>query len=253
MARWEGALGLPPTLMLARNPFAELRGFSPPTLRACLLERRVNLLVAPEEVPTVVDIRRPRRDALGRRIGAGHLRAQRHAVGAIRIHEPDPHPVPVGRRRPIRAPWLAAIFDIDPEHHAPTGTLAVGHRVVPRAREADLVGRRASRLWPADAVVRIAQRAYHAYCVRVFRTGEAGAFQTVEAARVEVAVQPLPNVTHVRPLAGDARGVFRERRCDPDRRAHLTSMRGVDRRARTGVGRARARRRGIARGVTRAA
>src|SRR3989442_9934220 len=136
MTRWEGALGLPPTLMLARTPFAELRGFSPPTLRACLLERRVNLLVAPEKVPTVVDVRRGGRDALGRRIGAGHLRAQRQAVGAIRVHEPDPHPVPVGRRRPIGAPWLTAIFDIHPEHHAPTGTLAVGHRVVPPVRVA---------------------------------------------------------------------------------------------------------------------
>src|SRR2546425_523351 len=213
----------------------------------------MNLLVAPEEVPTIVDVRRGGRDALGRRIGAGHLRAQRQAVGAIRVHEPDPHPVPVGRRRAIGAPWLTAIFDIHPEHHAPTGTLAVGHRVVPRAREADLVGRRAPRLGPADAIVRIAQRPYHAHCVRVFRTGEAGALQAVEAACVEVAVQPLPNVTHMRPLAGDARGVGRERCRDPDRRAHLTSMRGVDRRARTGVGRARARRVGIADGVIRTA
>src|SRR5881628_137202 len=213
----------------------------------------MNLLVAPEEVPTVVDVRRGGRDALGRRIGAGHRLAQRQAVAGIRVHEPDPHPVPVGRRRAIRAPWLAAVFDIDPEHHAPPVALAVGHRVVPRAREADLVRRRAPRLGPADAVVRIAQRAHHAHGVRVFRTGEAGALQAVEAARVEVAVQPLLNVTHMRPFAGDARGVGRERCRDPDRRAHLTSMRGVDRRARTGVGRARERPAGIAEGVIRAA
>src|SRR6266436_3442748 len=213
----------------------------------------MNLLVAPEEGPTVVDVRRGGRDALGRRIGAGHRLAQRQAGAGIRVHEPHPHPVPVGRRRPIRAPWLTAVFDIDPEHHAPLGALAVGHRVVPRAREADLVGRRAPRLGATDAVARIAQATHHPRCVRIFRTGEAGAFQTVEAARVEVAVQPLPNVTHVRPLAGDARGVCRERRRDPDRRAHLTSMRGVDRRARTGVGRTCARRVGITDGVIRAA
>src|SRR5882724_9272766 len=213
----------------------------------------MNLLVAPEEVPTVVDVRRGRRDGLGRRIGAGHLRAQRQAVAGVRIHEPDPHPVPVGRRRAIRAPWLTAVFDVDPEHHAPPVALAVGHRVVPRPREADLVGRRAPRLGPADAVVWIARHAHHAHRVRVFRTGEAGALQAVEAARVEVAVQPLLNVPHMRPFAGDARGVCHERRRDPDRRAHLTSMRGVDRRARTGVGRARVRRAGIAEGVIRAA
>src|SRR5437870_12288344 len=213
----------------------------------------MNLLVAPEEIPTVVDVRRGGRDALGRRIGAAHRLAQCQAVAGIRVHEPDPHPVPVGRRRPIRAPWLTAVFDIDPEHHAPPVALAVGHRVVPRAREADLVRRRAPRLGPADAIARIAQRAHHAHCVRVFRTGETGALQAVEAACVEVAVQALLNVTHMRPFAGDARGVGRERCRDPDRRAHLTSMRGVDRRARTGVGRARARRVGIADGVIRTA
>src|SRR2546425_2854574 len=117
MARWEGALGLPPTLLLARNPFAELRGFSPPTLRACLLERRGNLLVAPEEIAAVVDIRRRCRDGLGRRIGAGHRLAQRQAVAGIRGHEPDPPPIPVGGRRAIRAPWLTAVFHIDPENH----------------------------------------------------------------------------------------------------------------------------------------
>src|SRR5439155_1761162 len=216
----------------------------------------MNLLVAPEEVPTVVDVRRGGRDALGRRIGAGHRLAQRQAVAGIRVHEPDPHPIAVGRRRPIRAPWLTAVFDIDPEHHAPLGALAVGERVVPRAREADLVGRRAPRLGPADAVARIAQAAHHPRCVRIFRTGETGALQAVEAARVEVAVQPLLYVPYMRPFAGDARRVRRERRCDPDRRPHLPSMRGVDRlerRARTGVGRARARRVGIAGGVIRAA
>src|SRR5207249_78778 len=151
---------------------------------------------------------------------------------------------------------LTAVFDIDPEHHAPLGALAVGERVAPRAREADLVGRLAPRLGPADAVARIAQAAHHPRCVRIFRTGETGALQAVEAAGVEVAVQPLLYVPYMRPFAGDARGVGRERRCDPDRRTHLPSMRGVDRlerRARTGVGRARARRVGIAGGVIRAA
>src|SRR5437867_12984332 len=115
----------------------------------------MNLLVAPEEVPTVVDIRRGGRDALGRRIGAGHRLAQRQAVAGIRVHEPHPHPVPIGRWRPIRAPWLTAVFDVDPEHHAPPVTLAVGHRVVSRAREADLVRRLAPRLGPAYAVAPI--------------------------------------------------------------------------------------------------
>src|SRR2546426_10172317 len=108
----------------------------------------MNLLVAPEEVPTVVDVRRGGRDALGRRIGAGHRLAQRQAVAGIRVHEPDPHPIPIWRRRAIRAPWLTAVLDIDPEHHAPLVALAVAERVVSWAREADLVGRRAPRLGP---------------------------------------------------------------------------------------------------------
>src|SRR5207247_6784711 len=104
-----------------------------------------------------------------------------------------------------------------------------------------------------DAIARMAEGAHHARCGRILRAGEAGAFEAVEAARVEVAEQPRPDVTHMRPLAGDARGVWRERRCDPDRSAHLPTMRGVERRARTGVGCARARRTGIAAGVARAA
>src|SRR5439155_1216999 len=130
---------------------------------------------------------------------------------------------------------------------------AVGERIVTRAREADLVGRRPPRLGSADAIARIAQGTHHTLGVRILRAGEAGAFQAVEAARVEVAEQPRPDVTHMRPLAGDARGVWRERCRDPDWSAHLTTMRGVERRARTGVGCARARRAGIAAGVAWAA
>src|SRR5207247_2927456 len=111
----------------------------------------------------------------------------------------------------------------------------------------------APRCGAGDAVVRITKGTHHTRCVRIFRTGEARAFQAVEAARVEVAEQPRADVTHMRPLACDARGVWRERCRDPDRRAHLPTMRGVERRARTGVGCARARRAGIAAGVARAA
>ena len=206
----------------------------------------MNLLVAPDEVPTVVDIRRRRRDVLGRRIRAGDRLAQRQALVAVRVHEPYPYPIPVGRRRSVGPPWPTPVFDIDPEHHAPLGASAPGEGVVTRAREAYLVGGRAPRLGPADAVAGIAQRTHHPLHVRILRTGEAGAFQAVEVARVEVAEQPLPNVTHMRPLAGDARRVWRERCRDPDRCADLAPMRGGERRARTGIRRARAKRVGIA-------
>src|SRR5438046_4420595 len=165
--------------------FAEFPGFLAPTLRgACLLEGRVNLLVAPDEVPTVVDIRRRRRDVLGRRIRAGDRLAQRQALVAVRVHEPYPYPIPVGQRRSVGPPWLTAVFDIDPEHHAPLGASAPGEGVVTRAREADLVGGRAPRLGPADAVAGIAQRTHHPLHVRILRTGEAGAFQRSEERRV---------------------------------------------------------------------
>ena len=215
----------------------------------------MNLLVAPDEVATVVDIRRRHTgpghtcQVLGRRIGAGHCLAETQAGAAIRVHEPHAHPIPVGRRRSVGPPRLTAVFDIDPEHHAPLGAVTLGERVVTWAREADLVGRRAPRLGPADAVAGIAQGTRYPLHVTILRTGEARAHQAVEAAGVEVAEQPLPNVPHMLPLAGDTSRVWRERRRHPDRSAHLAAMRGVERWARAGVGRARARSVGIAAGV----
>ena len=219
----------------------------------------MNLLVASDEVATVVDIRRRYagtghgRQVLGRRIRAGHSLAETQAGGGIRVHEPYAHPIPVGRRRSVGPPWLTAVYDIDPEHHTAHLAPAPGERVVPRAGEADLVGRRAPRLGPADAVTGIAEGTRYPLHVRILRTGEARAHQAVEAARVEVAAQPLPKVPHMLPLAGDARRVWRERRRRSDRRTHLTTMRGLERWARTGVGCARARSAGIAAGGTRTA
>src|SRR5438093_12473039 len=86
------------------NPSLSSGAFRRTTLRACLLERRVNLLVAPEEVATVVDIRRRRRDGLGRRTAARHPLAQPQPVAGIRVHEPDPHPIAIWRPTPIPAP-----------------------------------------------------------------------------------------------------------------------------------------------------
>src|SRR5437773_9584670 len=76
---------------------------TPTSRRAGLVQGRVNLLVAPDEVATVVDVRRRnartgRRQLLGGRIGAGHLLAEGLAVTRIGVHEPDPHTIPVGRR-----------------------------------------------------------------------------------------------------------------------------------------------------------
>src|SRR5439155_325616 len=105
----------------------------------------------------------------------------------------------------------------------------------------------------ADAVTGITQGTRYPLHVRILRTGEARAHQAVEATRVEVAPQPLPKVPHMLPLAGDARRVWRERRRRSDRRTHLTTMRGLERWARTGVGCARARSAGIAAGGTRTA
>src|SRR5438552_12312235 len=159
----------------------------PTSRRAGLVQGWVNLLVAPDEVATVVDVRRRhartgRRQLLGGRIGAGHLLAEGLAVARIGVHEPDPHTIPVGRRWSVCAPWLTAIFDIDPEDHAPALAPAVGEGVVTRAGAADLVGRRPSRFGPAHAVVGIAQRTHHPLHIRILRTGEARAHQTVEAA-----------------------------------------------------------------------
>ena len=171
----------------------------------------MNLLVASDEVATVVDIRRRYagtghgRQVLGRRIRAGHSLAETQAGSGIRVHEPYAHPIPVGRRRSVGPPWLTAVYDIDPEHHTAHLAPAPGERVVPRAGEADLVRRRAPRLGPADAVTGITQGTRYPLHVRILRTGEARAHQAVEAARVEVAAQPLPKVPHMLPLAGDAR------------------------------------------------
>src|SRR5207245_1302466 len=70
--------------------------------------------------------------------------------------------------------------------------------------------------------------------------------------RVEVAEQPRPDVTHVRPFPGDAGGVGRERGRHPDRGANLPTMRGLQRRTGAGVGCAGARRVGIAARIPRA-
>src|SRR2546422_3458308 len=98
------------------EPSGESGASSTPTSRAGLLQGRVNLLVAPDEVPTVVDVRRRyartgRRQLLGGRIGAGHLPAEGQAVTRIGVHEPDPNPIPVGRRFSVRPARLTAILD----------------------------------------------------------------------------------------------------------------------------------------------
>src|SRR5882724_12091901 len=157
------------------EPSGESGASSTPTSRAGLVQGRVNLLVAADEVATVVDVRRRyartrhRRQLLGGRIGAGHLLAEGQAAARIGVHEPDPNTIPVGRRWSVCPPWLTAIFDIDPEDHAPALAPPVGEGVVPRAREADLVGRRPPRFGPANAVVGIAQRTHHPLHIGILR------------------------------------------------------------------------------------
>src|SRR6266446_8430329 len=73
---------------------------TPTSRRAGLVQGRVNLLVAPDEVATVVDVRRRyarprhRRQLLGGRIGAGHLLAEGQAAARIGVHEPYPNTIP---------------------------------------------------------------------------------------------------------------------------------------------------------------
>src|SRR5216117_3455475 len=106
-----------------RTPGESGASSTPTSRRAGLVQGWVNLLVAPDEVATVVDVRRRyartrhRRQLLGGRISAGHLLAEGQAVARIGVHEPYPHPIPVGRRFSVRPAWLTAIFDIDPEDH----------------------------------------------------------------------------------------------------------------------------------------
>src|SRR5207247_11327955 len=69
---------------------------TPTSRRAGLVQGRVNLLVASDEVATVVDVRRRRRHLLGDRISAGHLLAEGQAVARIGGHEPYPNTIPVG-------------------------------------------------------------------------------------------------------------------------------------------------------------
>jgi len=210
----------------------------------------VNLLVASDEIATVVYVRCRRGHGLGRRVCAGHGLAQRQAGAGVRVHEPYSNAIPVGRRRSVRSSWLTAVHDIDPEHDAPPVTLAIAERIVPRTGKADLVGGRAPGPGPADAIFGIAQGARDAE-PGILVTGEARAHQAVEAARVEVAEEPWPDVTHVCPFAGDAGGVRRECRRDADRSAHLSAVRGFERGARARARRARAGAAGIAAGVPR--
>jgi hypothetical protein len=212
----------------------------------------MDLLVAPVDVATVIDIGGRRRDALRRGIRACHRLPQRQAGTGVGVHEPDPHPIPVGRRRSVSAARLAVVFDIGPEHHAP-GAHPGGDDVITCTREADLVGRRVARFGAADPVVAVTQAAHQGLHVGVSRTREARTHQAVEAVRVEIAEQPPADVPHVRPFPGDARRVGHERGWHPGRCAHLSTMRGVECRTGAGVGRARTRRRGIATEVARAA
>src|SRR6266481_6692201 len=74
------------------EPSGESGASSTPTSRrAGLVQGRVNLLVAPDQVATVVDVRRRyartrhRRQLLGGRIGAGHLLAEGLAAARIGV------------------------------------------------------------------------------------------------------------------------------------------------------------------------
>src|SRR2546429_6981787 len=163
------ACSLPPC---RRTPGESGASSTPTSRRAGLVQGRVNLLVAPDEVATVVDVRRRRRHLLGGRISAGHLLAEGQAVARIGGHEPYPNTIPVGRRWSVCAPWLTTIFDIDPEDHAPARAPAVGEGVVTRAGEADLVGRRPPRLCPAEAVCGIAPGTWHPLSAGVLWAGK---------------------------------------------------------------------------------
>src|SRR5437868_13084860 len=88
------ACSLPPC---RRTPGESGASSTPTSRRAGLVQGRVNLLVAPDEVATVVDVRRRRRQLLGDRIGAVHLLAEDQAIARIGVHEPEPKTIPVGR------------------------------------------------------------------------------------------------------------------------------------------------------------
>src|SRR5438045_8787200 len=108
----------------------------PTSRRAGLVQGWVNLLVAPDEVATVVDVRRRhartgRRQLLGGRIGAGHLLAEGQAAARIGVHEPYPNTIPVGRRWSVCPAWLTAIFAVNPDDYAPALVPRVGQGGVP--------------------------------------------------------------------------------------------------------------------------
>src|SRR5213596_1441671 len=136
-------------------------------------QRRMNLLVPSDQVPTIVDVRCGRADVLHPRVRAGHCHPQAHRIarGRIRtIQEPEAQAIAVGRGLAIRAAWLAVILNVDTEHDAPCRAVAVGHSA--RAR---IAGAR-----------------------------QTGTVQAVEGPRMEVAVQLRPDVSHVLPFTLDA-------------------------------------------------
>src|SRR5438552_3266547 len=190
-------------------------------------QRRMNLLVPSDQVPTIVDVRCGRADVLHPRVRARHRHPQADRIGRVRIRalqEPEAQAIAVGRGRAIRAAWLAVILDVDTEDDAPCRAVAVGQSIVTHAGEADRIVRCPARLGATDPVTRIAQAVGDRARARIAGARETGTVQAIEGARMEVAVQLRPDVAHVLPFALDAGAIGGERRGDAYRGAHLPAV-----------------------------
>src|SRR5262245_36511752 len=210
--RWSPSLVLPPVAPGCGRSHCR---------RTRLLERGVNLLIAPDEITAVVDVRRHRSHGLHARMGAAHGGAERDHVRRVRIgavEEPEPQAVAIGRGRPIRPAGLAPILHVGPEDHVGVA-LPVGLRILPDPGETDRVGRCPSWLRTTRPIPRIAEPVHHLAAHVV--AGQAGAVRAVERLGVEVAGKAGPDVAHMGPAPGDAGTVRRERRWDANRGAHL--------------------------------
>src|SRR5437762_12155358 len=201
-----------------------------PVLRntpGCSGQRRMNLLVPSDQIPTIVDVRCGRTDVLHPRVRAAHRCPQAHRLGRARIRtvqEPEAEAITVGRGRAISPAWLAVILNVDTEHDAPCRAVAVGQSIVTHAGEADRIVRCPARLGATDPVTRIAQAVGHRARARIAGARQTGAVQAVEGPRMEVAVQLRPDVAHVLPFAPDAGAIGGERRGVANRGAHLPAV-----------------------------
>src|SRR5437868_4259758 len=107
----------------------------------------------------------------------------------------------------MRAAWFTVVFEIDSEE-AGSGELFPGIRCkITDPREANLVGRGLTRFWPANAIAGIAKDANLDASIGATFAPEAGAEETVEAARLEGIGSSTFVVPLMSPAAMDADAV----------------------------------------------